>query len=208
MIQGHLEAIGGQVGSLAEAADTRAEKSEYRCICGCAKRSVAPIPRDIALNPAELRPYLMKLGLSERRVEVVLSAYGADFEGAYKRYRVADYHVNLPSTPFEKHGGHAGESTPSPHGVAQLFFSTQGGAPRLVRMSTPSAPAVTPSAMDPLDTKLFKGLKRKLEPSVFNHFKDLIYDTMGKWRSAERIFSAELDKAACRIQLDQSPGRQ
>jgi hypothetical protein len=37
----------------------------------------------------------MKLGLSEKRVEVVLSAYGADFEGAYKRYRVADYHVNF-----------------------------------------------------------------------------------------------------------------
>ena len=38
-------------------------------------------------------------------------------------------------------------------------------------------------------------MKRKLDPGVFNQFKDVIHDTLGKWRNAERIFSAELDKA-------------
>jgi hypothetical protein len=137
---------------------------------------------------------LWKLKITLKRAEVILSAFGGNFEGAYKRYRVADFHVKFPSTPFKERAGHAEKSTPSPH-VSQLFFSSQGGPGRLVRMSTPSAPFNTPSATDPLDTKAFKSLKRKLDPDDFNQFKDVIHDTMGKWRSAERIFSAELDKA-------------
>ena len=125
IVQGHLEAIGGEVGSLAEAADVKTAGSEYRCICGiCGLRSLVLIPKDVALDPTRLRRFLWKLKITLKRAEVILSAFGGNFEGAYKRYRVADFHVKFPSTPESVRG--MLKRAPPPPMFRSSFFPRRG----------------------------------------------------------------------------------
>lgn len=169
----------------------------HYCICACGVPSFSPLPSSVIESPEKLRSFLYKLVASEKKVEVILSAFSATPAAAYNRYRVAEYHFRSAATPFLRRpvGIAGGPDTPGSFPVAHIYFPSRGGPPQVMNIATPAQPTGTPVNEDVLGTKAFKTLKRKLEPDVWQQIVALADDLQTRQHNTERFYVAELDKA-------------